>query len=269
MFVIKPMLYRWFLLLGLGCCAVFASGLWGSAWAKSKAERAPVVEPSAEESLQRSVKKWVSEQQKTPVEQLEMAPLDARLKLQSCAAPLVFDTPFSAPETVRVRCSQPVWQLYVKVSPKPGAKPLVASPREATPKEAAAGKPVQRQMLVATAVLPRGTVLNQTHVALADADTSMTGSPAFEAVADVLYSELVRDLRPGQPVRVQDVRPTVLVKRGQQVLLTVGQSQGFQITARVEALQDGRMGEKVQLKNSESGKILTGVVKGPNAVHGY
>ena len=62
---------------------------------------------------------------------------------------------------------------------------------------------------------------------------------------------------------------SVLVKRGQTVRLSVGQSQGFQITARVEALQDGRMGDKVQLKNNESGKILTGVVKGPNAVQGY
>jgi len=79
----------------------------------------------------------------------------------------------------------------------------------------------------------------------------------------------VRDVRAGQPIRVQDVRQTVLVKRGQTVLLSVGQAQGFQITARVEALQDGRMGEKVQLKNSESGRILTGVVKGPSAVQGY
>jgi len=33
-------------------------------------------------------------------------------------------------------------------------------------------------------------------------------------------------------------------------------------------LQDGRMGEQIKLKNPESGRILTGVVKGPNAVDG-
>ena len=71
------------------------------------------------------------------------------------------------------------------------------------------------------------------------------------------------------PDRTGNLTATVLVKRGQTVLMSVGQAQGFQITARVEALQDGRMGEKVQLKNSESGKILSGVVKGPNSVQGY
>jgi flagellar basal body P-ring formation protein FlgA len=264
MYVLKQMLCRWILLLGLGLSCLLGSGQLTQALAKSKPERSPVAEASPEEALQRSVKKWVSEQQKTPVEALELAPLDSRLKLQACAVPMVFDTPFSSAETVRVRCSQPVWQLYVKVFNKSAPKALAPVNREST-----VGKDVHRKVLVAAGVLPRGTVLNETHVVLADADTSNIGSPAFEAVADVMHSELVRDLRPGQPVRVQDVRQTVLVKRGQTVLLSVGQAQGFQITARVEALQDGRMGEKVQLKNSESGKILTGVVKGPNAVQGY
>lgn len=264
MYVFKQMLCRWIFLLGLGMSCVLGAGLWAQAWAKSKSEPLAVAQTSPEEALQRGVKKWVSEQQKTPVDALEMAPLDTRLKLQSCAVPMVFDTPFSSLETVRVRCSQPVWQLYVKVSNRLTPKAVIATARDSAPV-----KEVPRKVLVATGVLPRGTVLNETHVALADADTSAVGSPAFEAVAEVMYSELVRDLRPGQPIRVQDVRPAVLVKRGQQVLLSVGEAKGFQITARVEALQDGRLGEKIQLKNSESGKILTGVVKGPSAVQGY
>lgn len=264
MYVFKQLLCRWILLFGLGLLGLMGNGLLSPALAKSKAERPAVTEISPMAVLEQTVKKWASEQQKTPIEALELAPLDPRLKLQACGVPLVLDTPFSSAETVRVRCSQPVWQLYVKVNNKLAPKPLASTQRESTPV-----KEAPRKVLVATGVLPRGTVLNETHVVLADADTSLVGSPAFEVVADVLHSELVRDLRPGQPIRTQDVRPTVLVKRGQLVLLSVGQAQGFQITARVEALQDGRMGEKVQLKNNESGKILTGVVKGPNAVQGY
>ena len=264
MYVFKQMLCRWILLLGLGLSWVLGTALCAEAMAKTQVERAAVPEVSPQEVLARSVKKWVSEQQKTPVQALELAPLDPRLKLQPCAVALVFDTPFSSPESVRVRCNQPVWQLYVKVTNK--LAPLSAASAARAP---VAAKETSRKVLVAAGVLPRGTVLNETHVVLAEADTSSMGSPAFEAVADVMYSELVRDVRPGQPIRIQDVRPTVLVKRGQMVLLSVGQAQGFQITARVEALQDGHMGEKVQLKNTESGKILTGVVKGPNAVQGY
>jgi len=147
-------------------------------------------------------------------------------------------------------------------------KGAVLSAAPATPSADKPPQPVLRKVLVAATVLTRGTVLNETHVTLAEADTSAAGAPVFEQVADVMHSEVIRDLRPGSPIRSHDVRPTVLVKRGQMVLLTVGQSQGFQITARVEAMQDGRFGEQVQLKNKESGRLLTGVVKGPNTVQG-
>jgi flagella basal body P-ring formation protein FlgA len=52
------------------------------------------------------------------------------------------------------------------------------------------------------------------------------------------------------------------------VQILIGQGQGFQIAARVEALQDGRFGEQIKLKNPESGRILSGVVRGPGAVTG-
>ena len=263
--VFKQLLCRWFLLAGLGLSCLLGSGVMADALAQVKTERVARHAPAPEEVLQSSVRKWASEQQKTPVEALEVAPLDPRLKVQACAVPLVMDQPFGNPEAIRVRCTQPVWQLFVKVSNR--LKP--AATQVSTAREIQPNREVRRMVLVAAGVLPRGTVLNETHVALAEVDTSSMGSPAYEAVADVMYSEVIRDLRPGQPIRTQDVRPTVLVKRGQTVLLSVGQSQGFQITARVEALQDGRMGEKVQLKNNESGKILTGVVKGPNVVQGY
>ena len=102
------------------------------------------------------------------------------------------------------------------------------------------------------------------------AELDAQGLPAkvLEQVSQVKYVELLRDVRPGAPLSSQDLRPMVLVKRGQMVLMSIGQAQGFQISARVEAQQDGRYGEQIKLKNSESGRILTGMVKGPNLVQG-
>ena len=214
-------------------------------------------------SLQDSVRRWVATQQKVPAENVNFAPFDPRLKVQACNVPLQMDMPFSAAETVRVRCTQPVWQLYTRITVQGAVLP--AAVRSTADK---APQPALRKVLVAATLLPRGTVLNETHVVLAEADTSSGGAPVFEQVADVMHSEVIRDLRPGSPIRSHDVRPTLLVKRGQMVLLTVGQPQGFQISARVEAMQDGRFGEQIQLKNKESGRTLTGVVRGPNAVQG-
>jgi flagella basal body P-ring formation protein FlgA len=51
------------------------------------------------------------------------------------------------------------------------------------------------------------------------------------------------------------------------VLLSVG-SGAYQVAARVEAMQDGRLGEQIRLKNPESGRTLSGVVIGPNQLRG-
>ena len=101
-----------------------------------------------------------------------------------------------------------------------------------------------------------------------DRDSAVIGPQALDPQADISYSEAIRDLPPGTIVKQYDIRPQVLVKRGQLVQIVIGQSQGFQIVARVEAMQDGRYGEQIKVKNPESGRILTGVVKGPAMVAG-
>ena len=85
---------------------------------------------------------------------------------------------------------------------------------------------------------------------------------------DAQQAELTRDILAGQPLRISDIRRAVLVKQGQVVMLSVGNSKDFQITIRMEALQDGRLGEQVKLKNPESGRQVSGVVTGPNLVKG-
>jgi flagella basal body P-ring formation protein FlgA len=92
---------------------------------------------------------------------------------------------------------------------------------------------------------------------------------AVSSLNDVVNAEATRDLPAGQVVRSNDIRRAVLVKQGQSALMTVGQGKGFEITVRVEAMQDGRMGEQIRLKNTESGRLLTGTVTGPGAVRGF
>ncbi len=218
-----------------------------------------------QEVMQAAVKKWVAREQGVEAEQVELAPLDARLKVRACDKPLTLDLPFSSPESVRVRCAQPAWQLYVRVSLT--ARPMQPVAQAKTERQTPA--PVaKRFMLVATQRLQHGTTLNEAHVSRVEVDTSGVPVNALESLADIRYAELVRDVPAGSPIRSLDIRPLVLVKRGQLVMMSVGQPQAFQISARVEALQDGRLGEQVKLKNPESGRQLTGLVQGPNQVRG-
>ena len=219
---------------------------------------------SGAQALHKAVITWVAQTQSVPPEAVDIAPMDPRLQIQTCSQALAMDLPFASAQTVRVRCPQPAWQLYVRVAIAGKA----ATPNTPAPSQAAAPEPEQRQVLVAAVPLQRGMQLNATHVRLADVDTPGMPVNVLEHVSQVLYAEVVRDVRPDTPLRSQDIRPTVLVKRGQMVLMSVGQTSGFKISARVEAMQDGRYGEQIKLKNRESGRLLTGQVKGPNQVEG-
>jgi flagella basal body P-ring formation protein FlgA len=238
---------------GLWLGAVFCLSSWSALAA------APATPAAA---LQKAVINWVVQTQSVEAESVVLAPMDPRLQVKACTSPLAMDLPFASPDTIRVRCAQPNWQLYVRVS-VPGRVAATAGPVKAEP------APVEkRQVLVAAVPLQRGMSLTEAHVRLVDVDTSGMPVNVLEQVSQVLHAEVVRDVRSDTPLRSQDIRPTILVKRGQMVLMSIGQAQGFQISARVEAQQDGRYGEQIKLKNRDSGRMLTGLVKGPNQVQG-
>ena len=90
----------------------------------------------------------------------------------------------------------------------------------------------------------------------------------FVEFAGLEHAELVRSIQSGEPVRALDVRPATLVRRGQLVLLTVSTAGGLQVSLRVEALQDGKLGDPVKMKNPESGRLMSGVVTGRNTARG-
>jgi flagella basal body P-ring formation protein FlgA len=240
---------------GLWLGAVFCLSSWPALAA------APATPAAA---LQKAVVSWVVQTQSVEAESVVLAPLDPRLQVKACTSPLAMDLPFASPDTIRVRCAQPAWQLYVRVSVT-GRVAATAAPAPAKAEPAPVEK---RQVLVAAVPLQRGMSLTAAHVRLVEVDTSNMPVNVLEQVSQVLHAEVVRDVRPDTPLRSQDIRPTVLVKRGQMVLMSIGQAQGFQISARVEAQQDGRYGEQIKLKNRDSGRMLTGLVQGPNQVQG-
>ncbi len=249
--------------------------------------------PLAQEVLLKEVAAWMQQTQQLSPGQFEFAPMDGRVKVQPCDRPLIMDLPFATRETVRVRClGASSWQLYVRAIIKnpalkqataanppaapagnlPPATPTAPAPASlanapaATP---ASPAPVaRRKVVVGTQLLRAGTVLSA--ALLQETEQAATGldNSAVTSIKDVENAEVVRDIPAGTPLRSYDVRRAILVKQGQLVMLTIGQGSGFAIVARVEALQDGRMGDQIRLKNPESGRLLSGVVTGPNAAKG-
>ena len=251
--------------------------LLGSAYAQTDAPTA------LQNKLPSEVSQWAQKTHQLEADQFSFAPMDARVQVQTCDRPLVMDLPFATRETVRVRClGTPYWQLYMRLVLKPGVSlagapagaahspaPAASAVLAAVPTKAAASAPLSmRKVVVAKQLLRSGTTVNPDMLEEQEVPALGVDLQAVTSVKDLENGEMVRDMQAGVPLRSHDVRRAILVKQGQVVILTVGQSSGFAITARVEALQDGRMGEQIRLKNPESGRLLSGVVTGPNAARG-
>jgi len=226
--------------------------------------------------MQSQVRNWMAQNSGGSPEDVQIAPMDSRVQVLPCERALWIDHPFASRETVRVRCpavsgtaaqnaeATPVWQMYLRI--------LSVAATVAAPKSMAAVAPGPvTKMVIVKQLLQRGTILSPDMLEAVDAPSAVNGqadASLLSSLKDAEMAELVRDLPAGSPLRTHDIRRAVLVKMGQQVMMTVGNSTDFQIRVRVEALQDGRMGEQVRLKNTESGKNMSGVVIGPNAVKG-
>ena len=264
-----------------GCAAAWAAtpapqvagaGVDTAVSAKKEAGMA-IATPS--DKMQAQVRQWMAQTSGGNPDDVQIAPMDNRVQVLPCERALWMDHPFASRETLRVRCpavagtaaqnanAVPVWQLYLRIvsvgaaAPARSAVPVVAGPAS--------------KMVVVRQLLQRGTILMPEMLQEVDAPAPVNGqvdASQLTSLKDAAMAELVRDLPAGTPLRTHDIRRAVLVKMGQQVMMTVGSGADFQIRVRVEALQDGRMGEQVKLKNTESGRNMSGVVTGPNAVKG-
>lgn len=218
------------------------------------------VQSVREQALQQA-RQWVAGQLGRPAEQVQFAALDERVQPRSCAQPLSFDWPFNSRETLRVRCAASVggWQLFLRLADGASVRPSAADTSAVA---------ATRKVVVARRSLLRGTLLQADMLELAELPVGPNVLAPLDNLALAMHAELLRDVQAGAPVQSHDLRRAVLVKQGQMAVLSIGQGQGFEIAVRVEVLQDGRMGEQVRLKNPESGKVLTGVVSGPNTLKG-
>jgi flagella basal body P-ring formation protein FlgA len=235
-------------------------GLWLAACLLSQAQLGfaadLVTDDSAFEVMQKQAQQWAASHPSFQGKQVQVVPVDPRIAVQNCQQNLQFEHPFPNQPAVRVRCAQPVWQLFINLNT--GLAPAQVN-------RTAASAPVLSKVLVSKELLKRGTVISPSMFSYAEMPAAGMENQIISDANLLKNMELVRDLTPNTPLRSYDVKNAVLVKRGQEVQVTAGEGRGFSITMRAEALQDGGLGEQVRLKNVESGRSLYGVITGPNA----
>ncbi|MEY2801150.1 MAG: Flagella basal body P-ring formation protein FlgA precursor [Pseudomonadota bacterium] len=266
-----------------GALALSAAALLGgplTVLAKAADANATVPWPAAatpDQALARAVTQWIGTQHGVDPSTIRLAPLDPRLQIKPCTAGLRIDFPFASQETVRVRCESLAWQLFMRtLPPAPGAAPVTPRPvaagvgagsnasPNAGPNAGPEDKAAVRKVVVTTGLLQRGTRVSADQLVLMDMPAHNLPTNVLDRIDDALNAEVMRDVPNGSIVRSHDLRPALMVRRGQLVMVAAGSASGFRVVARLEALQDGRMGEQIKLKNKESGRQISAVVTGLN-----
>jgi flagellar basal body P-ring formation protein FlgA len=237
--------------------------------------------------LESEAKSWVARNYGLPADSVVFAPLDKRLSITPCPEPVSIDAPFGGVKTLRVRCAPDNWQVFLQRADQGGARQQTGAAQSTTygksilrseshasssqqlPRsratsltEAQASVVVAKQNLMAGQALDPGAFAVETRI--------ISGNPSnyFLQPDGLEFSELLRDIKAGEPIRQRDLRKALLIRRNHLVQFTLSNAPGLQVSLQLQAMDDGRIGDQVRLKNPDSGRILTGLVVGRNLVRG-
>lgn len=180
--------------------------------------------------------------------EVDVRPLDSRLRLPQCGHPLDSFIPAASQSlgavSVGIACTEPKpWTIYVRTQVS-----------------------AQRSVPVLARALPRNTVITA-------ADITLINQPLEAVRQDIVFDpdhiigmELTRSLGEGSTVRVKYLRPPKIIKRGQQVTLVSGAG-GLEVRMQGKALSDAADGERVSVATSGSGKTVEGVAHADGSVY--
>lgn len=173
--------------------------------------------------------------------------LDSRLRLRACAKPL--NVEFARPgldrgnTALRIRCAQTGgWKIHLPVRVDLFDDVAVTS------------KPVLKGQLIDASA-----VRYQKH------NVSRLKNGYFAKSTTLQPLEARRNLARGAVLTPKNLTPRLLVRAGQQVTLVISLN-GLQVKSTGKALQSARLGELVRVRNSQSLKIVEGVVSGNGLV---
>jgi flagella basal body P-ring formation protein FlgA len=173
----------------------------------------------------------------------EIGSIDPRLRLPACPALDVQMPPNGTPAmTVKVECASPNWTIYVPVRLHAYVEAVTAATNLAP-----------NTRLTANA-LAHGRV---------DAFASTGGlvSDPAEAEGKILKVGVVA----GSPILAAFLQQPLVVRRGEKVLLTLTDGD-MVVRSSAVAMEDGRIGDSIEVKNASSQKVVRATVAADGSV---
>lgn len=172
--------------------------------------------------------------------------LDSRLSLADCdSAPIAerHNDKTIGRMSLVVSCASPVkWSIYIPV-------------------EVSVFHPV----VISALPLAKNSTLEARHLSLKSIDISRIKGSYYFNISDVVGQENKRPLKPGKPIISTNLRPPMMVKKGDAIIL-FAQTGRLNVKTQAIALQDGRQGQQIQVQNKQSKRVVDARVTGPGTV---
>ncbi|MBE9526217.1 MAG: flagellar basal body P-ring formation protein FlgA [Proteobacteria bacterium] len=179
--------------------------------------------------------------------QISMGDLDSRLRLQQCSGELNAFSKVShsglGNQTVGVKCYGPVaWTVYVPVKVK-----------------------VLKPVVVASKRLIARQIVTKSDIRIEQKDISSLHRGYVNNTELVIGQQLKYSIAMGTVIDPQSLLAKKLVHRGEQIML-IAKAGTMEVRMTGTALADAKRGQRVQVKNMSSKRIVEGIVDAPGIV---
>ncbi len=124
---------------------------------------------------------------------------------------------------------------------------------------------ITREVVRAARNIQRGTVILTEDLEMIQETTMRRQGDALVQKEEAVGKQTSRSIRAGTTLTAAMVQEPPVVERGNTVII-LAENDFLKITTRGEALENGRMGESVRVKNLQSGKEFSSIVTGPGWV---
>ncbi len=200
------------------------------------------------ESIAEAVKSYVAQNINLNNEyEVILVPLDDRLRLPLCVAPLEVsstnDVIKAGRSTIGVRCNaEKKWSIYLSVIIKSYQMVVVVA------------RPIQR-----------GEIITPQHLAFEKREVSNLRDDFVTQIGQVENKQAIRQLESGSILSLRNFADPKIIKRGDKVVISTAKP-NFSIKMSGVAMMDGSKGQLIRVKNQNSGRIINATVVEPGLV---
>jgi len=215
---------------------VLAGSLLGSGWAQAITSP-QTIQSAVHHHMDKLLKQHRLSNNNQQRIEFEVARIDPNLRMPSCTKKLTLkknEPRLLGRVSIRVRCdgSNP-WQIYVPVTVK-----------------------AYQKVVTAAAPLAREQRLDKSVIELTEKDVSRLTQGYFSSVSEVLGKSLKRPVSLNGVIQPNMVVEAMVIKRGDEVMI-IAKVGTLSVKSHGIAVNNGRVGQQIQVKNKASKRVIT------------